>query len=603
MDKLNSDSTSKKNKVLDKVDFKNYDFKSLIDHFELILSDESWKNRLKEVQDLVNIFETKYKNEFLSAKLDFIKEGGNEMDFRFLPEYKIKFDEIFRDYRRRKKVLFKERKNNQKDNLEKKLKLIEDLKALINIEENINSIYKKFKTIQENWHKIGPVPNSHNLNLWNTYKHHTEIFYDFLHLNRELREIDFKHNYDEKIKIIEKAEALVNSKDIFKASRDLNLLHRHWKNELGPVAKKHNETLWKRFQIASKSIHSKRQEFNKNYDSILNDNYQKKLSLIKKMEEIKNSKPSNFKDWQKNLDEHNKVRLEFQEISPLRKNESKETWNQFRKINKEINRNKKSFFKEQKKIQKNNINQKKDLIDKVRKILEKEDWSNRSEEIKSIQKEWTKIGFISKNISQKLWAEFNSSCNLFFERLKKGYKKISVEEEKILKKKDEFISSLDKEKMPGKIEDLKEFINEKWQDFNSIGSLKYSANLVSFNNFSTALNKLIDGLKLKKLDNESIKFNIKLLGIEKDPMKIKNELIILKRKIEDINSKVLQLENNIDFFSDSSSENPLIKEVLEKINDHKIKSHFLDDCLSRLKSIERKMNKNLETKKINSENN
>ena len=223
------------------------------------------------------------------------------MDFRFLPEYKIKFDEIFRDYRRRKKVLFKERKNNQKDNLEKKLKLIEDLKALINIEENINSIYKKFKTIQENWHKIGPVPNSHNLNLWNTYKHHTEIFYDFLHLNRELREIDFKHNYDEKIKIIEKAEALVNSKDIFKASRDLNLLHRHWKNELGPVAKEHNENLWKRFQIASKSIHSKRQEFNKNYDSILNDNYQKKLSLIKKMEEIKNSKPSNFNEWKKKI--------------------------------------------------------------------------------------------------------------------------------------------------------------------------------------------------------------------------------------------------------------------------------------------------------------
>ena len=276
----------------------------------------------------------------------------------------------------------------------------------------------------------------------------------------------------------------------------------------------------------------------------------------------------------KKLDVHNKVRLEFQEISPLRKNESKETWNQFRKINKEINRNKNSFFKEQKKIQKNNINQKKDLIDKVRKILEKEDWSNRSDEIKLIQKEWTKIGFISKNISQKLWTEFNSSCNLFFERLKKGYKKIKKEEEKILKKKDEFISSLDKEKMPGKIEDLKEFINEKWQDFNSIGSLKYSANLVSFNNFSTALNKLIDGLKLKKLDNESIKFNIKLLGIEKDPMKIKNELIILKRKIEDINSKVLQLENNIDFFSDSSSENPLIKEVLEKINDHKIKSFF-----------------------------
>ena len=106
--------------------------------------------------------------------------------------------------------------------------------------------------------------------------------------------------------------------------------------------------------------------------------------------------------------------------------------------------------------------------------------------------------------------------------------------------------------------------------------------MISFNNFSSALNKLIGGLKLKKSDNETVKFNIKILGIEKDPKKIKNEVQLLKRKIEDINSKVLQLENNIDFFSDSSSKNPLIKDVLEKISDHKNESIFLDNCLSTL---------------------
>tara|TARA_B100001564_G_scaffold242047_1_gene205006 strand:- start:1099 stop:1482 length:384 start_codon:yes stop_codon:yes gene_type:complete len=127
--------------------------------------------------------------------------------------------------------------------------------------------------------------------------------------------------------------------------------------------------------------------------------------------------------------------------------------------------------------------------------------------------------------------------------------------------------------------------------------------MISFTNFSTALNKLIGGLKLKKSDNETVKFNIKILGIEKDPKKIKNEVQLLKRKIEDINSKVLQLENNIDFFSDSSNKNPLIKDVLEKVSDHKNESIFLDNCLSRLKSIERKIKKNLEPKKINSEDN
>ena len=603
MTKIKSNSTSKNSEVIDIDDLKNFDFKSLVNHFEVLLADENWKNRIKKIQELVTVFENKYKNESLLMKSKHIKKGGNEIDFTFNPEYKIKFDEISKDFKYRKKMLYKERENTQKTNLEKKLKIIEDLKGLINVDQNINIIYKKFRTLQDSWHKTGSIPNSQNLNVWNTYKHHVEIFYDFLHLNRELREIDFKHNLDEKIKIIEKAETLADSTDIIKASRDLNSLHRLWKNELGPVAKEHNEGLWKRFQKASKLIHSKRQEYNKNYESILKENYQKKLILIKRLEEIKESSPSEYRDWQKILSEHNQVRIEFQKISPLKKKESKETWNKFRNINKEINRNKNSFFKTQKIIQKNNINDKKVLIDKVKIILKKEKWSEHIEEIKLIQKEWNKIGFVSKNISQKLWSEFNSSCNLFFERLKKGYKKISLEEEKILKKKDEFISSLDKEKIPGKIEELNKFIHEKWENFNSIGNLKSNAYMISFTNFSTALNKLIGGLKLKKSDNETVKFNIKILGIEKDPKKIKNEVQLLKRKIEDINSKVLQLENNIDFFSDSSSKNPLIKDVLEKISDHKNESIFLDNCLSRLKSIERKIKKNLEPKKINSEDN
>lgn len=603
MTKIKLNSTSKNSEVIDIDDLKNFDFKSLVNHFEVLLADENWKNRIKKIQELVTVFEHKYKNESLLMKSKHIKKVGNEIDFTFNPEYKIKFDQISKDFKFRKKILYKERENTQKTNLEKKLKIIEDLKGLINVDQNINSIYKKFRTLQDSWHKTGSIPNSQNLNVWNTYKHHVEIFYDFLHLNRELREIDFKHNLHEKIKIIEKAEKLADSIDIIKASRDLNSLHRLWKNELGPVAKEHNEDLWKRFQKASKLIHLKRQEYNKNYESILKENYQKKLILIKRFEEIKESSPSEYRDWQKILSEHNQLRIEFQKISPLKKKESKETWNKFRIINKEINRNKNSFFKKQKSIQKNNINDKKILIDRVKIILKKEKWSEHIEEIKLIQKEWNKIGFVSKNISQKLWSEFNSSCNVFFEKLKKGYKKISLEEEKILKKKDKFISSLDKEKIPGEIEELNKFIHEKWENFNSIGNLKSNAYMISFTNFSTALNKLIGGLKLKKSDNETVKFNIKILGIEKDPKKIKNEVQLLKRKIEDINSKVLQLENNIDFFSDSSSKNPLIKDVLEKISDHKNESIFLDNCLSRLKSIERKIKKNLEPKKINSEDN
>ena len=598
MIKTKLNSSAKKKGVIDIYNFKEHDLKSLVNCFESFLNDQDWNINIKKIQDLINTFELKYKDEIQSMKLKFIKKGGNEIDFTFNPDYKIKYDEILKSFRNKRKNFYKERETAQKINLEKKLEIIEDLKKLINIDENINSIYKKFRSLQDQWHKIGAIPNSQNLNLWNTYKHHVEIFYDFLHLNRELREIDFKHNHNEKIKIIEQAEALAGIKDIIKASRDLNSLHRLWKNELGPVAKEHSEDLWKRFQKASKLIHSKRHEYFKNYESILKENYQKKLILLKRMEEIKTSSPSDYKDWQKLLLEHNKIRLEFQEISPLKKKESKDTWNKFRLINREINRNKNVFFKKQKSIHKKNVENKKELIQKVKNIIDAEDWSSHGEEMKLIQKEWDKTGFVSKKISRELWKEFNSNCNLFFDRLKKGYKKISPEEEKIMKKKDKFISSLNKEKIPDKIDKLNKFINKKWENFNSIGELKNEADLICFKNFSLALNKLINTLKLQKIDDDSVKFNIKLLGLKRNPEKIKNEISFLKRKIEDVNSKVLQLENNIDFFSNSSSENPILKNVSEKISNHKNESDFLNNCLSKLKSLKKNIEKNLEPKKI-----
>ena len=154
---------------------------------------------------------------------------------------------------------------------------------MIGSDNPVNTIYKKFKLLQENWHKTGPALRSENNNLWETYKHHVERFYDFLHINRKLRDIDYKHNYDEKIKIIEQAEALVKVSDILKAGRDLNTLHRLWKNDLGPVAPENREVLWKRFQDASKIIHSKRQDFQKNIEKHYKINLDRKMQSFSKL--------------------------------------------------------------------------------------------------------------------------------------------------------------------------------------------------------------------------------------------------------------------------------------------------------------------------------
>ena len=191
------------------------------------------------------------------------------------------------------------------------------------------------------------------------------------------------------------------------------------------MAKEHREELWTRFQKASQVIHNRRQEFDKEYDIILEDNLNKKNELIIKMENIKNNSPKNHNEWKKSIENLNKIREEFKLIGQVTKKHSKLTWTRFREISREINREKNNFYKSQKTEHRKNIELKKALIKEVKDILEKEDWNEYANQMKNIQKDWKSIGFIPRKLSDQLWEEFSSKCNIYFDRIKAGYQKIS----------------------------------------------------------------------------------------------------------------------------------------------------------------------------------
>ena len=195
-------SSEKESEVEESIDFSKLDFTELLGELNKRVKAQNWYTEGKNIQEITNAFNSKFKIEIQEKKEAFIDEGGNEIDFYFKPNYKNEFDQIVREYKKNKRTFYQEREQSQKLNLDRKQEIIEGIKELIGMDENINSIYRKFKNLQESWHKTGPVPRPQSNNIWQTYKHHTEIFYDFLHLNRELRDLDFKHNYEEKIKII-----------------------------------------------------------------------------------------------------------------------------------------------------------------------------------------------------------------------------------------------------------------------------------------------------------------------------------------------------------------------------------------------------------------
>ena len=564
-----SDKTKDKKKseenTSEEIHFSLLELDDLINAYESLSNGVQWHKDYKQIQMAEKTFEVKFNVDLENQKKIFLGDGGEEIDFFYKPEYKKRFDQISYKYRKKRHIYYKELETSQKVNLERRLEIIEEIKKLINVDQNINNIYKDFKTLQESWYNIGNVSRSESQNLWETYKHHVERFYDFLHLNRELRDLDFKHNFKEKLKIIKKAEALKNQPDVVKASRDLNTLHKLWKNDLGPVANEHREDLWKRFQDASKIIQNKRQAYQKDIAGAMKANLVTKEALLKEMKVFSEKTPENHKEWQNAIKKFHELRELFKTIGYVPSKESKSTWQEFREIGQEFMQLKNMFYKERKQEYSKNIENKKSIIKRSKEVIDSESWESKTEEIKDFQKKWKTVGFIPRKLDNKLWSEFSDLQKVYFDRLKSGYQRLSSEQKELQKNK---LASIEKLKNSIFSEDpdtLKKEFHEHWKSWNTLGKLAEANEEKMYHSFSNALQFGVKNVNLdKKVKNEILK-DLKSLLLQGNSKRLQKELQIARTTLLSLKAELTQLENNLAFFSDSSSSNPLFKNVEKQI--------------------------------------
>ncbi|MDB4129354.1 DUF349 domain-containing protein [Flavobacteriaceae bacterium] len=579
------EAVEKRNEISKEINISELSIDALVDLLSNVTTRDDWFKNHKQIQSINSVFEEKFQADLEINKQSFIKEGGNEIDFYFKPEYKKKFDQIGYDYREKRRNHYKSQEATQKVNLEKKKAIIEEIKNLINIEQNINTIYNSFRALQESWYNTGPIPRADNQNIWETYKHHVERFYDFLHLNRELRDLDFKHNYEEKLKIIEQAEALQQVPDIVRASRDLNTLHQLWKNDLGPVAKEHSEDLWNRFQEASRVIQSKRQTYQKDMVGAMKENLEKKETLLREMKSLTESPLDTHKAWQNAINKYNKLREDFKTIGYVPAKESKATWQEFRDIGREFMRLKNVFYKEQKKEYNQNIDGKKALIEKSKAIVESETWESRVQEMKDLQKEWRGVGFVPRKLDNKLWDEFSEVQKIFFDRLKTGFQHLSSEQEAMQKEKLAQIDKLKTFTFSSDIKVLKEEYNNFWDTWKAISRLD-TGNQEKINySFSNALLAGVKKVELDKDAKNEVLINLNALILQGDSKRLQQELQTARTNVSTLKAELTQLENNLAFFSNSSSENPLFKNVEKQIKSCQNKIDKATEDHIRLKQI------------------
>ena len=517
----------------------------------------------RDVEALSKQIEPKLSQIFENKKEDFINAGGELKDFDAKIPEKTIYNELIRRYKSERARYYQELEKSFQNNLVIRKNLIEELKGLIGIDQPISETYKQFKNLQSRWRESGHVPRAEANNIWKTYHHHVGIFYDFLHLNREFRELDFKYNYEEKLKIIEQAEALSKMDNIQKAFRDLQELHKRWKDELGPIAKEHGETLWERFSEATKVIHEKRQFFQKNQTEVYRANYEKKKTIISQMQQLAEVEIKTHNEMQKMIRDMESLRTSFFECGHVSRSDNAEIWAIFKDVMRLFSKKRNTFYKSLKKEYSENFKQRMELVKQVEAFLQTEDFAATTPKVIALQRKWKEMGAVSRKQNDKAWKLFRKACNDYFALLDERKNKLSEVEQQAFEEKDELLKKLQSKE--GLDRTSIDHLIEEWTKIGSVGRKTNQIN----SEFVAAIENSLKQLGEDKESIASFKYELKIKLMGDRTELIQKERSQIKQRLDKAKQEQIQLETNMEFFAKSSSENPVVNKVMKDLEKQK----------------------------------
>ncbi|MEG2101191.1 MAG: DUF349 domain-containing protein [Flavobacterium sp.] len=584
------DETLKERHDIPMKDYHTFTLDALVDELKKLVNIDKIMSVKDHIEEIKKSFLLQYNHLIEEKKEEFnaSKEDPNE-EFEYHSPLKSKFDEYYNVFREKRNAHFKHLQSNLKSNLDNRLAIVEELKELINPQENIKDTLKHFNDLRERWKNAGAIPKDKYNHVWNNYHFHVENFYDYLHLDREARDLDFKHNLEQKQKIIARVEELVNESDISKAFRELQDLHRLWKEDIGPVSKEHRDTIWNKFSELTKKIHDKRELLFESQRANEHNNLEAKKEIIAKIEVLGTEKVNSHSQWLVQIQKVETLRNEFFAAGKVPSEVNEETWAAFKTAVRNFNAFKNSFYKDIKKDQNDNLNKKMALVAKAKELQESVDFNATTPIMKQIQEEWKQIGHVPKKYSDKIWKEFKDACNHYFDKLKEHKSEENGDEVAAFDNKKAYLDILRTYQLTGDHKTDLDAIKKHIEIWKGYGKVPFSRRHIE-GKFNKILDALFEKLSLSKKETEMIRFSNRIdsLSDSNDTRKLDNEKIFLMRKIEEVQNEIFQLENNIQFFANTKNakkENSIVLEVRKNIAIHKESLDVWKDKLKQLRNL------------------
>lgn len=571
----------KSNKEVEIIAYDSLTLEELTEALENLLDTQKIQHIKSSVEAIKSAFNTKFGSLLAEKKSIFLAEGGNTIDFQYSSPVKSKYNKLLSEYKKQKDIYYSNLEKQLKDNLEKRAQVIEDLKTLIETADT-KTMYKQFRDLQNIWRSIGPVPKTKYNDTWKIYHHHVERFYDLLHLSNDFRDLDFKNNLEEKLKLIEKAEFLAEMQDVNAAFKELQDLHKIWKEDIGPVAREMRDDVWNKFSAATKIIHDKRHDHFKSMKSKYAEIIDAKMLVIAEILSYDSSKNKTHNDWQKSIKDIEALRKKYFDAGKLPYSKSESIWKKFKEATKQFNQQKNKFYKQEKSTQQKNLQAKLDLIKIAESIKDSEDWETTTNTFKKIQSDWKKIGHVPRKFSDDIWNKFKTSCNYYFDRYHNQKNALSDDQKEIIAKKTAFLENL-------KVDDFstKDTVTHLMNSWNEFGSTPRGSKAVDVK-FNKFIDNVLSKLSLDKSEIVLLKFKNIINGYlaNNDTRKLDSELIFIRKKIDESVREIQQLENNLSFFSNATDDNPMVKSVHKNIDTYKKGLKIWKAKLTYLRSIE-----------------
>ncbi len=535
----------------------------LLELFARMLEEQPVQTLRRDVEALKVAFYKLRRAEVEAARRAFVEAGGKEEEFTpAVDGSEARLKDLIREYRTRRDAFLANLEQEKEENLKVKLGIIEELKALVNSDETLNHTFTRFRELQQRWKEIGPVPQQQVKDLWETYNLHVENFYNFIKINKELRDLDLKKNYEQKVALCEQAEALVLEPSIVEAFHKLQKLHDEWR-ETGPVANEYKEALWERFKEASSRINKQHQEHFEALKAEQVHNLELKEGLCVAAEELVAQPLTTLKEWNRANDRLLEIQKTWKTIGFAPKKDNNRIYERFRAACDRFFESKRQFFAGVKSEMEHNLQLKNEICAQAEALQNSEEWKKTTDELIALQARWKQIGAVSRRHSDAVWKRFRAACDHFFERKAAHFAGVDGEHEENLRRKlallDEMAAA---DVKAGGYEVIKDF-QRRWGE---IGFVPIKQKDAIQKRYKAAVDALFDALRGSERDRSMNRFREKVSSLKgAGDRRLRSERERLYNKVRQMEQDIALLENNIGFFTKSKNADALVAEVKAKI--------------------------------------